>query len=92
LGSRDQARWLSPTGRDAVRLFTRRGYYGTDRYRAIAVTAIQLRARSFTLDGEACVCGRDGVAIRYAGGSNAESLLASAARNAGLEHLPCNLI
>jgi bifunctional non-homologous end joining protein LigD len=48
---------------DAVRLFTRRGYDWTARYPAIAVTAMQLRATSFTLDGEACVCGPDGVAI-----------------------------
>jgi bifunctional non-homologous end joining protein LigD len=40
-----------------VRLFTRRGYYP-----AIVVTAMQLRATSFT-DGEAVVCGPDGVAI-----------------------------
>jgi ATP-dependent DNA ligase len=48
---------------DQVRLFTRRGYEWTDRYPAIAATALQLRASSFTLDGEACVCGPDGVAI-----------------------------
>jgi bifunctional non-homologous end joining protein LigD len=48
---------------DAVRLFTRRGYDWTARYPAIAVTATLLRARSFTLDGEACVCGPDGVAV-----------------------------
>jgi bifunctional non-homologous end joining protein LigD len=48
---------------DAVRLFTRRGYDWTIRYPAIAVTAALLRARSFTLDGEAVVCGPDGVAI-----------------------------
>jgi ATP-dependent DNA ligase len=30
---------------------------------AIAVTATKLRARSFTLDGEAIVCGPDGVAV-----------------------------
>jgi bifunctional non-homologous end joining protein LigD len=48
---------------DAVRLFTRRGYDWTERYPAIAVTAMLLRARSFTLDGEAVVCGPDGVAI-----------------------------
>src|ERR1700722_11394692 len=46
-----------------VRLFTRRGYDWSGRYPAIAVTAILLRARSFTLDGEAVVCGPDGVAI-----------------------------
>jgi bifunctional non-homologous end joining protein LigD len=48
---------------EAVRLFTRRGYDWSGRYPAIAGTAAQLRARSFTLDGEAVVCGPDGVAI-----------------------------
>jgi ATP-dependent DNA ligase len=48
---------------DTVRLFTRRGYDWTARYPAIASTAAKLRARSFTLDGEACVCGPDGVAV-----------------------------
>jgi bifunctional non-homologous end joining protein LigD len=37
---------------DAVRLFTRRGYDWSGRYPAIVVTAMQLRATSFTLDGE----------------------------------------
>jgi bifunctional non-homologous end joining protein LigD len=48
---------------DAVRLFTRRGYDWSGRYPAIAVTAMLLRARSFTPDGKAVVCGPDGVAI-----------------------------
>jgi bifunctional non-homologous end joining protein LigD len=48
---------------DEVRLFTRRGYDWTGRYPSIAVTARLLRARSFTLDDEAVVCGPDGVAI-----------------------------
>jgi bifunctional non-homologous end joining protein LigD len=48
---------------DAVRLFTRRGYDWTSRYPAIAAAAAKLRARSFTLDGEAVVCGPDGVAV-----------------------------
>jgi bifunctional non-homologous end joining protein LigD len=48
---------------DVVRLFTRRGYDWSGRYPAIVVTAVQLRATSFTLDGEAVVCGPDGVAI-----------------------------
>jgi bifunctional non-homologous end joining protein LigD len=47
----------------AVRLFTRRGYGWTERYPAIAAAAAKLRARSFTLDGEAVVCGLDGVAV-----------------------------
>jgi bifunctional non-homologous end joining protein LigD len=48
---------------DALRLFTRRGYDWSGRYPAIAKTAAELRAKSFTLDGEAVVCGPDGVAI-----------------------------
>jgi bifunctional non-homologous end joining protein LigD len=49
--------------RDQVRLFTRNGYDWSARYLAISVTATLLRARSFVLDGEAVVCGPDGVAI-----------------------------
>src|ERR1700729_4293122 len=48
---------------EAVRLFTRRGYDWTDRYPAIAAAAAKVRARSFTLDGEAVVAGADGVAV-----------------------------
>jgi bifunctional non-homologous end joining protein LigD len=48
---------------DTVRLFTRRGYDWSTRYPAIAGTAVRLRAKSFTIDGEAVVCGPDGVAI-----------------------------
>jgi hypothetical protein len=33
------------------------------RYPQLAVTAMKLRAQSFTVDGEACVCGPDGVAV-----------------------------
>ena len=48
---------------EAVHLFTRRGYDWSGRYPAIAVTAMLLRAKSFTLDGEAVrVRGLDGVA------------------------------
>jgi ATP-dependent DNA ligase len=47
----------------AVRLFTRCGYDWTDRYPAIAGAAGKLRARSFDVDGEAVVCGADGVAV-----------------------------
>jgi bifunctional non-homologous end joining protein LigD len=53
---------LSRVG-DSVRLFTRRGYDWSGRYPSIAVAATLLRARSFTLDGEAVVCGPDGVAV-----------------------------
>jgi bifunctional non-homologous end joining protein LigD len=48
---------------DGLRLFTQRSYDWTARYPAIAATASKLRASSFTLDGEAVVCGPDGVAI-----------------------------
>src|SRR5215467_11916885 len=48
---------------DTVRLFTRRGYDWSGRYPAIARAAAKLRARSFTIDGEAAVCGPDGIAV-----------------------------
>jgi hypothetical protein len=48
---------------EAVRLFTRRGYEWTVRYPAIARAALKLRAKSFTIDGEAAVWGPDGIAI-----------------------------
>jgi bifunctional non-homologous end joining protein LigD len=47
----------------AVWLFTRRGHDWTDRYPSITTVAAKLRARSFTLDGEAAVSGADGVAV-----------------------------
>ena len=47
----------------AVRPFTRRGHDWTDRYPAIAAAAAKLRAKSFTIDGEAVVSGPDGVAV-----------------------------
>jgi bifunctional non-homologous end joining protein LigD len=56
---------------DAVRLFTRCGYDWTERYPAIASAAAKLRARSFTLDGEAVVAGTDGVAVERWGGTRA---------------------
>jgi ATP-dependent DNA ligase len=45
-----------------VRLFTRRGYAWTVRFPGIAQAASKVYAKSFTLDGEAMVCGPDGVA------------------------------
>jgi bifunctional non-homologous end joining protein LigD len=48
---------------DTVRLFTRRGYEWSGRYPAIARAAAKLRARTFTIDGEAAVCGADGIAV-----------------------------
>ena len=57
---------------ETTRLFTRRGYYWTDRYPAIAAAAAELRARSFTLDGEAVVCVQDRVAGFVAAGQCVE--------------------
>jgi bifunctional non-homologous end joining protein LigD len=48
---------------EKVRLFTTRGYDWSKRYPAIARTAAALRYASFTIDGEAVVCGPDGVAV-----------------------------
>jgi hypothetical protein len=53
---------VSRDGR-VVRLFTRRDHDWTDGYPAIAAGAAKLRAKSFTLDGEAVVVGADGVAV-----------------------------
>ena len=58
-GYRLMVRGASPL----VRLFTRRGFDWTDRYPAIAGAAAKLAALSFTIDGEAVVCGPDGVAV-----------------------------
>src|ERR1700691_925928 len=44
-----------------ARVFTRRGSDGTEYFTAIAAAATKLRALTFTLDGEAVVCGPDGV-------------------------------
>jgi hypothetical protein len=46
-----------------VRLFTRRGHDWTERYPAVAAAAAKLWASSYTIDGEAVVCGQDGVAV-----------------------------
>jgi ATP-dependent DNA ligase len=47
----------------SVRLFTRRGYDWKAWFPVIAAAATKLRAGAFTLDGEAVVCGPDGVAV-----------------------------
>ena len=44
-------------------LYTRRGYDWTERYPALAAAALEIRAQSFTLDGEAVVCGANGIAV-----------------------------
>jgi bifunctional non-homologous end joining protein LigD len=59
----DGYRLIARRENDTVRLFTRRGHDWTERYPAIASAAAKLRARSFTLDGEAVVADRDGVAV-----------------------------
>jgi bifunctional non-homologous end joining protein LigD len=59
----DGYRLIVRRGGATVRLFTRRGYDWTDRYPAIAAAAGKLRAKSFTIDGEAVVVGVDGVAV-----------------------------
>jgi bifunctional non-homologous end joining protein LigD len=58
---------VHPSGQRARRRSARnrlgRGYDWSGRYPAISGVAAQLRATSFTLDGEAVVCGPDGIAI-----------------------------
>jgi len=46
---------------ERVRLFTRRGFDWTHRYPRIAHCARRLRVARFLIDGEAVVCGEDGV-------------------------------
>jgi bifunctional non-homologous end joining protein LigD len=45
----------------AVRLYTRKGNNWTARLPAIAVAAERIKAKSFTIDGEAVVVGPDGL-------------------------------
>jgi ATP-dependent DNA ligase len=66
-----------------VRLFTRRGYDWTERFPVIAAAAAEFRARTFTLDGEAVVCGADGIDR----GGGRDDVRASAA-TAGLVRVP----
>ena len=47
---------------DRVRLFTRRGFDWTDRFARIVEAARKLKAGAFVIDGEAVVCGADGIA------------------------------
>ena len=44
-----------------VRLFTRGGHDWADRFPAIVEAASRLRATSFLIDGEAVICGEDGI-------------------------------
>jgi bifunctional non-homologous end joining protein LigD len=45
------------------RIYSHGGYDWTDRYPAIASAAGKLRAKPFTIDGEAVVTGLDGIAL-----------------------------
>jgi bifunctional non-homologous end joining protein LigD len=45
----------------SVRLYSRNAYDWTARLGAIATTAEQIKAKSFTIDGEAVVLGPDGL-------------------------------
>jgi ATP dependent DNA ligase-like protein len=66
LDPRGEARRLSLQVRrehDTERLFARRGFDWTSCYPAIVRTARSLPAKSCTLDGEAVVCGGDGIAV-----------------------------
>ena len=44
-----------------VRLVTRRGYDWTKRFPRIVEAAMRLKVRSLMIDGEAIVCGKDGI-------------------------------
>jgi bifunctional non-homologous end joining protein LigD len=44
-----------------VRLFTRRGYDWTNRFPKISEALMSLKAESVTIDGEAVICGPDGI-------------------------------
>jgi ATP-dependent DNA ligase len=46
---------------ERVRLFTRRGFDWAERYQWIAHSARQLPVTRFLIDGEAVICGEDGV-------------------------------
>jgi ATP-dependent DNA ligase len=47
----------------AVRLFTRNGIDWSGRYPAVTMAAFRLKAKSFTIDGEAVICGPDGLSL-----------------------------
>src|SRR5271155_1365055 len=47
-----------------VQLFTRRGHDWTERYPGIAATAAELRAKTFTMDGEAAVSDGSAACVR----------------------------
>jgi bifunctional non-homologous end joining protein LigD len=55
--------WVHEIKHDGYRLQVRREGDAVRLFTAITVSAMQLRAKSFILDGEAVVCGPDGIAI-----------------------------
>jgi ATP-dependent DNA ligase len=57
----DGYRLMVHQGGSAVRLYTRNAYDWTARLPAIAAAAQRIRAKSFTIDGEAVVLGSDGL-------------------------------
>jgi bifunctional non-homologous end joining protein LigD len=57
----DGFRFIVRRDGDQIRVFTRRGYEWTDRAPGIVEAARSLRAKSVILDGEAVVCGPNGV-------------------------------
>ena len=59
----DGYRLIARRDGNTVHLFTRRGHDWTDRHSASAAAAGKLRARSFTIDGEAVVVGVDALAL-----------------------------
>jgi ATP-dependent DNA ligase len=46
-----------------VRLYSRNAYDSTGRLAAIAAAARRIKAKSFTIDGEAAVLGPDGLSL-----------------------------
>lgn len=58
----DGYRFIVRRDGDAVRGFTRNGHDWIERVPAIAAALTRLRVRSATIDGEAVVCGPDGLA------------------------------
>jgi bifunctional non-homologous end joining protein LigD len=67
-------------GGERVRIFSRRGHNWTARLPAIAAGAARLKAKSFTIDGEAVVIGADGLSrfdeLRRAAGARTAFLCA----------------
>src|SRR5262249_16130571 len=57
----DGYRMIVPRDGPAVRLYSRNGYDWTSRLTAIAGAAERIKAKSFTIDGEAVVLGLDGL-------------------------------